>query len=45
MGSNPIPLTFPCHRVTCGNERPKTYVGGTSRLRILQQLEAADQRA
>jgi Fur family transcriptional regulator, stress-responsive regulator len=43
MGSNPIPLACPCHRVSCGSERPETYVGGTSRLRILQQLEAANQ--
>ena len=40
MGSNPVPLLYPCHRVTCGEERPDAYVGGPERLHILQQLEA-----
>lgn len=39
MGSNPIPLVAPCHRVTRGSERPATYVGGTTRRRWLENLE------
>jgi Fur family transcriptional regulator, peroxide stress response regulator len=40
MGSNPIPLLAPCHRVTCGAKRPEVYVGGTERLHLLQALES-----
>src|SRR5579875_175702 len=38
MGSNPVPLLHPCHRVTCGDERPEVYVGGPERLHLLQRL-------
>ena len=41
MGANPIPLLTPCHRVSCGSERPEVYVGGVERLRFLRRLEAA----
>ncbi len=40
MGSNPVPLLCPCHRVTRGSQRPDVYVGGAEQLRLLQQLEA-----
>jgi methylated-DNA-[protein]-cysteine S-methyltransferase len=39
MGSNPLPLMIPCHRVSCGSLRPEVYVGGTERLHVLQALE------
>jgi Fe2+ or Zn2+ uptake regulation protein/O6-methylguanine-DNA--protein-cysteine methyltransferase len=41
MGSNPVPLMIPCHRVSCGSLRPTAYVGGAERLRLLRELEAA----
>ena len=41
MGANPIPLLTPCHRVSCGSDRPEVYVGGVERLRFLRALEAA----
>jgi Fe2+ or Zn2+ uptake regulation protein/O6-methylguanine-DNA--protein-cysteine methyltransferase len=41
MGSNPVPLLIPCHRVCRGSHRSETYVGGPDRLRLIQQLEAA----
>jgi O-6-methylguanine DNA methyltransferase len=41
MGSNPIALLAPCHRVACGSYRPETYVGGAARLRLLLELETA----
>jgi Fe2+ or Zn2+ uptake regulation protein/O6-methylguanine-DNA--protein-cysteine methyltransferase len=40
MGSNPIPLLAPCHRVTCGATRPEVYVGGAERLHVLHTLES-----
>jgi Fe2+ or Zn2+ uptake regulation protein/O6-methylguanine-DNA--protein-cysteine methyltransferase len=40
MGSNPLPLLIPCHRVCRGSQRPEVYVGGPQRLRLIQQLEA-----
>ena len=40
MGSNPVPLMIPCHRVSCGSLRPSAYVGGAERLRLLRELEA-----
>jgi Fur family transcriptional regulator, peroxide stress response regulator len=40
MGSNPVPLLIPCHRVGRGSERPAAYSGGLQRLRVLRQLEA-----
>jgi Fe2+ or Zn2+ uptake regulation protein/O6-methylguanine-DNA--protein-cysteine methyltransferase len=40
MGSNPVPLLVPCHRVSCGSDRPQAYVGGADNLHVLQALEA-----
>ncbi len=40
MGSNPVPLLIPCHRVCRGNQRPEAYSGGPQRLRLLRALEA-----
>lgn len=40
MGSNPMPLLIPSHRVTRGSERLEMYVGGLKRLRFIQELEA-----
>lgn len=31
LGSNPIPIFTPCHRVTRGVEMPTSYVGGSER--------------
>lgn len=39
MGSNPVPLLIPCHRVCRGDQRPEAYSGGPERLRLLRQLE------
>jgi Fe2+ or Zn2+ uptake regulation protein/O6-methylguanine-DNA--protein-cysteine methyltransferase len=41
LGTNPLALIIPCHRVTRGSVRLASYVGGADRLRILQELEAA----
>jgi Fe2+ or Zn2+ uptake regulation protein/O6-methylguanine-DNA--protein-cysteine methyltransferase len=40
MGSNPVPVMIPCHRVSRGSARPEAYVGGAERLRLLHSLEA-----
>ena len=40
MGTNPIPLLLPCHRVSCGSSRPDVWVGGMERLQMVRQLEA-----
>jgi Fe2+ or Zn2+ uptake regulation protein/O6-methylguanine-DNA--protein-cysteine methyltransferase len=40
MGSNPVPLLIPCHRVCRGSQRPAAYSGGPGRLRLLRELEA-----
>ena len=40
MGSNPVPLLIPCHRVARGTQRPHAYVGGPQRLAVIQALEA-----
>jgi Fe2+ or Zn2+ uptake regulation protein/O6-methylguanine-DNA--protein-cysteine methyltransferase len=40
MGANPVPLLTPCHRVSCGSDRPEVYVGGLENLHVLQTLEA-----
>ena len=40
MGSNPVPLLIPCHRVCRGSQRPEAYVGGADGLALIQQLEA-----
>jgi O-6-methylguanine DNA methyltransferase len=41
VGSNPLALLVPCHRVSCGSRRLEAYVGGAERLQILRDLEAA----
>lgn len=41
MGSNPIPMLLPCHRVSRGSERPEVWVGGVERLQLLRELEVA----
>ncbi len=40
LGSNPVPILLPCHRVSVGSERPDVWVGGSERLRLIRQLEA-----
>lgn len=40
IGSNPVPLLIPCHRVCRGSHRPDVYSGGPQRLRALRELEA-----
>jgi methylated-DNA-[protein]-cysteine S-methyltransferase len=40
LGSNPMPLLIPCHRVCRGSNRLEAYVGGLERLRFLQELES-----
>jgi Fe2+ or Zn2+ uptake regulation protein/O6-methylguanine-DNA--protein-cysteine methyltransferase len=40
MGANPVPLLVPCHRVSCGSDRPEVYVGGVANLHVLQALES-----
>ena len=39
MGSNPVPLLVPCHRVSRGSQRPEVYVGGGQRLALIRGLE------
>jgi methylated-DNA-[protein]-cysteine S-methyltransferase len=39
MGSNPIPIVVPCHRVTRGTESPAAFVGGLDRRRWLELHE------
>jgi Fe2+ or Zn2+ uptake regulation protein/O6-methylguanine-DNA--protein-cysteine methyltransferase len=39
MGTNPIPILTPCHRVTRGVEMPTSYVGGAERRRWLELHE------
>jgi len=41
VGTNPMPLLVPCHRVSRGSVRLQSYVGGLERLQFLQKLEAA----
>lgn len=44
FGSNPMPVLFPCHRVTRGVEQPPAYVGGAARREQLLALERAELR-
>jgi Fe2+ or Zn2+ uptake regulation protein/O6-methylguanine-DNA--protein-cysteine methyltransferase len=30
LGGNPLPLLFPCHRVSCGSQLPGAYAGGAA---------------
>ncbi|MEA2170047.1 MAG: Fur family transcriptional regulator, stress-responsive regulator [Solirubrobacteraceae bacterium] len=39
MGSNPVPLLIPCHRITCGHELAGSYVGGLAARDLLETLE------
>jgi Fur family ferric uptake transcriptional regulator len=39
LGTNPLALVVPCHRVTRGREVPDAYVGGPERKRWLRQHE------
>ncbi len=39
MGANPMPLIFPCHRVSRGKEVPDVFVGGIERRRWLEGHE------
>lgn len=41
IGTNPMPLLFPCHRVTRGRVRLDAYIGGIERRGALEQLEIA----
>jgi Fe2+ or Zn2+ uptake regulation protein/O6-methylguanine-DNA--protein-cysteine methyltransferase len=40
VGTDPVPLLVPCHRVSQGSHRLEAYVGGPERLRFLQKLES-----
>jgi Fe2+ or Zn2+ uptake regulation protein/O6-methylguanine-DNA--protein-cysteine methyltransferase len=42
MGTNPMPILFPCHRITRGAERPPTYIGGAERRRQILGIEARE---
>jgi Fe2+ or Zn2+ uptake regulation protein/O6-methylguanine-DNA--protein-cysteine methyltransferase len=39
LGTNPLALVVPCHRVTRGRDIPGVYVGGTDRKRALRLHE------
>jgi Fe2+ or Zn2+ uptake regulation protein/O6-methylguanine-DNA--protein-cysteine methyltransferase len=39
LGSNPLAIIVPCHRITRGRQSPGVYVGGVERLRALRELE------
>jgi methylated-DNA-[protein]-cysteine S-methyltransferase len=39
MGANPMPVIFPCHRVTRGKEVPDVFVGDVDRRRWLEAHE------
>jgi O-6-methylguanine DNA methyltransferase len=39
LGTNPLAIVVPCHRVTRGREVPDAYVGGPQRKRWLRQHE------
>lgn len=39
MGANPMPIVFPCHRVSRGKEVPTDFVAGGERRRWLETLE------
>jgi Fur family peroxide stress response transcriptional regulator len=40
VGANPMPLLIPCHRVGRGSNRLEAYVGGSDRLRFIQEFES-----
>jgi Fe2+ or Zn2+ uptake regulation protein/O6-methylguanine-DNA--protein-cysteine methyltransferase len=39
FGSNPMPIIFPCHRITRGNDQPTAYVGGPGRRESVLRIE------
>jgi methylated-DNA-[protein]-cysteine S-methyltransferase len=39
MGANPMPVVFPCHRVSRGREVPQAFVGGTTSRSWLESHE------
>jgi methylated-DNA-[protein]-cysteine S-methyltransferase len=39
MGANPMPVVFPCHRVSRGKEVPEAFVGGDERRKWLERHE------
>jgi Fe2+ or Zn2+ uptake regulation protein/O6-methylguanine-DNA--protein-cysteine methyltransferase len=39
MGANPMPVVFPCHRVSRGKEVPEAFVGGIGGRRWLESHE------
>jgi Fe2+ or Zn2+ uptake regulation protein/O6-methylguanine-DNA--protein-cysteine methyltransferase len=41
LGSNPLAIVVPCHRVTRGRQVPTAYVGGAERRLALRRLDAA----
>jgi methylated-DNA-[protein]-cysteine S-methyltransferase len=41
FGSNPMPIIFPCHRITRGSEQPAAYVGGAARRTSILGIERA----
>jgi Fe2+ or Zn2+ uptake regulation protein/O6-methylguanine-DNA--protein-cysteine methyltransferase len=40
FGTNPMPIIFPCHRITRGVEQPSAYVGGPARRGAVLRIEA-----
>jgi Fe2+ or Zn2+ uptake regulation protein/O6-methylguanine-DNA--protein-cysteine methyltransferase len=40
MGANPVPVMLPCHRVSCGSDRPELWVGGSARLALVRRFES-----
>jgi Fe2+ or Zn2+ uptake regulation protein/O6-methylguanine-DNA--protein-cysteine methyltransferase len=41
LGSNPVVVLVPCHRITRGREVPRAYVGGEERRLALRRLETS----
>ena len=39
LGGNPLPILFPCHRVSCGSRSPDAYAGGAAAREWLSQYE------
>jgi Fur family transcriptional regulator, stress-responsive regulator len=40
VGTDPMPLLIPCHRICRGSVRMESYVGGLERLHFLERLES-----
>jgi Fe2+ or Zn2+ uptake regulation protein/O6-methylguanine-DNA--protein-cysteine methyltransferase len=45
FGTNPMPIVFPCHRITRGAEQPEAYVGGAARRQALLTIERESRSA